>query len=167
MTTEQRVGDVDPLTLPSLPLRENRNLPECPAVYFVLDSENKILYIGKASNLAQRWSSHHRWSQLVQMGDGIRITWLECSELALLPEIESALIKHFSPTLNRTSVPSTPSAKSPTLNIIISETDKERLRQLAVTEKRSMSQLAAIAIQEYLDKHKVPTPNTTEQEGAA
>jgi CopG-like RHH_1 or ribbon-helix-helix domain, RHH_5 len=44
-------------------------------------------------------------------------------------------------------------AKSPTLNVIISEKDKERLKQLAVVEKRSMSQLASIAIQEYLDRY--------------
>ena len=43
-------------------------------------------------------------------------------------------------------------AKSPTLSVIISEEDKERLKRLAMAEKRSVSQLAAIAIQEYLDK---------------
>lgn len=53
-------------------------------------------------------------------------------------------------------------AKSPTLNVIISEEDKERLRRLAVADKRSMSQLAAIAIQEYLDKAEV-----TKEKGAA
>lgn len=53
-------------------------------------------------------------------------------------------------------------AKSPTLNVIISEEDKERLRRLAVADKRSMSQLAAIAIQEYLDKAEV-----TKDKGAA
>ena len=53
-------------------------------------------------------------------------------------------------------------AKSPTLNVIISEEDKERLRRLAVADKRSMSQLAAIAIQEYLDKAEA-----TKEQGAA
>lgn len=57
-------------------------------------------------------------------------------------------------------------AKSPTLNVIISEEDKERLRQLAVAEKRSMSQLAAIAIQEYLDRHQV-FATTNNKEGMA
>lgn len=43
-------------------------------------------------------------------------------------------------------------AKSPNLSVIISQEDKERLKRLAVAEKRSVSQLAAIAIQEYLDR---------------
>lgn len=43
-------------------------------------------------------------------------------------------------------------AKSPNLSVIISQEDKERLKRLAIAEKRSVSQLAAIAIQEYLDK---------------
>jgi predicted transcriptional regulator len=47
-------------------------------------------------------------------------------------------------------------ANSPNLNVIIKEEDKERLKRLAEREKRSMSQLAAIAIQEYLDRHEVP-----------
>lgn len=58
-------------------------------------------------------------------------------------------------------------AKSPTLNVIISEKDKERLKQLAVVEKRSMSQLAAIAIQEYLDRHENQLPTTGSGKGEA
>jgi len=58
-------------------------------------------------------------------------------------------------------------AKSPTLNVIISEKDKERLKRLAVVEKRSMSQLAAIAIQEYLDGHEGSASANPEKEDAA
>ena len=50
-------------------------------------------------------------------------------------------------------------AKSPNLSIIISQEDKERLKRLAVAEKRSVSQLAAIAIQEYLDKAEAKAVN--------
>lgn len=57
-------------------------------------------------------------------------------------------------------------AKSPTLNVIISEKDKERLKLLAAIEKRSMSQLAAIAIEEYLDRHQIPATENTDK-GAA
>lgn len=147
------VEAINPLTLPSLKLQERRSLPECAAVYFVLNSSDDILYIGGTVNLAQRWLAHHRWYQLVEMGDGIRLAWLECSEPALLLEIEAALINHFQPTLNRTPVPvSALSAKSPNLSVIISQEDKEKLKRLAIAEKRSVSQLAAIAIQEYLDK---------------
>jgi len=48
------VEAVNPLTLPSLSLQERRSLPECAAVYFVLNSNDEILYIGGTVNLAQR-----------------------------------------------------------------------------------------------------------------
>jgi hypothetical protein len=35
---------IDPLPLPPLPLSDHKFLPECLAVYFVLDS-NRILYV--------------------------------------------------------------------------------------------------------------------------
>jgi hypothetical protein len=35
---------IDPLSLPPLPLSDHKLLPECLAVYFVLDS-NRILYV--------------------------------------------------------------------------------------------------------------------------
>ncbi|MDF5712069.1 MAG: hypothetical protein PUP90_31450 [Nostoc sp. S4] len=56
-------------------------------------------------------------------------------------------------------------AKSPNLSIIISQEDKERLKRLAVAEKRSVSQLAAIAIQEYLDRAEAKAAN--QDQGAA
>ncbi|OKH32899.1 hypothetical protein FACHB389_18970 [Nostoc calcicola FACHB-389] len=49
--------------------------------------------------------------------------------------------------------------------MIISQEDKERLKRLAVAEKRSVSQLAAIAIQEYLDKAEAKA--ATKDQGAA
>lgn len=58
-------------------------------------------------------------------------------------------------------------AKSPTLNVIISESSKEKLKLLAAIEKRSMSQLAAIAIEEYLDKHQTPAVGNADEGSAA
>ena len=54
---------VDPFTLPSLPLANRSELPNCPAIYFVLNGD-AVLYIGRANNLYQRWAAHHRWNQL-------------------------------------------------------------------------------------------------------
>lgn len=33
-------ADINPLTLPSLPLLERSDLPNCPAVYFVLNGDH-------------------------------------------------------------------------------------------------------------------------------
>lgn len=94
---------VDPLTLPSLPLTNRSELPNCPAIYFVLNGD-AVLYIGRANNLYQRWIAHHRWHQLKVMSGDIRIAWVECSASELLPEMEAALIQHFKPPINRTKV---------------------------------------------------------------
>lgn len=58
-------------------------------------------------------------------------------------------------------------AKSPNLSVIISQEDKERLKRLAVAEKRSVSQLAAMAIQEYLDRVEAKSLANTGKEDAA
>jgi len=46
--------------LPYLSLSQRNSLPECPAVYFAVDSKNRVLYVGKAINLLARWKDHHR-----------------------------------------------------------------------------------------------------------
>ena len=95
---------VNPLTLPSLPLTEKKNLPGLPAIYFALGNSDEILYIGRSKNLAARWNVHHRYTELKTIGN-VRIAWLHCSDESLLSEIEEALIKYFVPPLNRTPNP--------------------------------------------------------------
>lgn len=41
-------------TLPSLPLECRKALPECSGIYFAIDSQGVVQYIGKSSNLRQR-----------------------------------------------------------------------------------------------------------------
>jgi predicted GIY-YIG superfamily endonuclease len=99
--------NIDPLTLPSLPLGERyscgvaspTHLPNCPAIYFVMQGED-ILYIGKTINLVQRWVDHHKWNQLIALGTPVTIAWLECSDKNLLTQVETALIRQFAPKLN-------------------------------------------------------------------
>ena len=95
---------VNPLTLPSLPLTEKQKLPGLPAIYFALGNSDKILYIGRSKNLAARWNVHHRYTELKTIGN-VRIAWLHCGDESLLSEIEEALIKYFVPPLNRTPNP--------------------------------------------------------------
>jgi predicted GIY-YIG superfamily endonuclease len=93
------ITEIDPLALPSLPLGERSHLPNCPAIYFVMQGEH-VLYIGKTINLAQRWVDHHKWNQLIALGTPVKIAWLSCSDKNLLTQIETALIRQFAPELN-------------------------------------------------------------------
>lgn len=92
------------LHLPSVPLSARGELPQCPAVYFILDGST-VLYVGKSVNLAQRWVAHHRLRQVESMARYPRIAWMELGEAALLEEVERALIHHFEPLLNGRVVP--------------------------------------------------------------
>lgn len=94
--------------LPSLSLSQRNSLPESPAVYFAVDSNNRVLYVGKAINLLNRWKSHHRLEQLnrINRRHPIIIACLSCSNnLKLLADTENYFINLYQPLLNRTSVP--------------------------------------------------------------
>ena len=94
--------------LPSLSLSQRNTLPKCPAVYFAVDSENRVLYVGRANNLLARWKDHHRQEQLnrINRRNKIKIAWLICpNELKVLVTTEIYFIELYHPLLNRTPVP--------------------------------------------------------------
>ncbi len=47
---------IDPFKLPTISLSLRKHLPLVCAVYFVLH-DNKVVYVGKATVLRQRWDS--------------------------------------------------------------------------------------------------------------
>lgn len=94
--------------LPSLFLSQKNSLPECPAIYFAVDSKNRVLYVGKAINLLARWKNHHRQEKLnrINRKNKIKIAWLNYpNDLALLANTETYFIEFYQPLLNRTPVP--------------------------------------------------------------
>lgn len=127
----QQFLQIDPLTLPSLPLTERQKFPKIAAVYFAIGLSGAILYIGRSRNLATRWSVHHRYLELKTIGN-VRIAWLHCSNESLLPDIEEALIKHFIPPLNR----------APNQNRQLRQISegREQLVEIIKTSRGSMSQ---------------------------
>ena len=96
-------SEIDFKKLPSVSIKDRKQLPESSCIYFAIDSQDKIQYIGMTVNVKKRWRHHHRFEELEQIG-GIRIVYLEVSEPALLPAIELALIEYFSPFLNDLTV---------------------------------------------------------------
>ncbi len=141
--------NIDPLTLPSLPLKERSSLPSCPAIYFVTASDN-VVYIGKAANLASRWVNHHKWSELTKIDCPVKIAWLECSDDKLLEDIEAALIEQFKPKLNI--------AKCKSSNKEIRGYIPVKLTRLvkiiAAIRDESISDTLTEAIQDWLNKPK-------------
>jgi DNA-binding Xre family transcriptional regulator len=89
------LSTIDPLQLPSVALTDRKQLPQIPCIYFAIDPDNVVQYIGRSVNPRQRWQNHHRQAQLI----GCRIAYMEC-DAALLDEVETALIEWFSPQLN-------------------------------------------------------------------
>lgn len=46
--------EIDPFQLPYVLFNDLNSLPNCAGIYFALDSESIIHYIGKAENLNKR-----------------------------------------------------------------------------------------------------------------
>jgi hypothetical protein len=78
-------------------------LPSEPGLYVVVDSENFVWYVGKASNLQNRWTGrgHHRYPQLVRSHKKLqhRIYWKPVPA-SQLDESEKLYIERFEPELN-------------------------------------------------------------------
>lgn len=97
--------DIDISSLPWLPLEATYAFPNQPAIYFAIDSENVIQYIGMSVNPRTRWKKHHRHDELHKIG-GIKVCYLFVDHPELLREIESALIQWFRPPLNVSGISS-------------------------------------------------------------
>lgn len=91
------------LSLPSVLLSSRFNLPCVSGIYFVLDKDNNLLYLGRSRNINARWQNHHRYSQISGFVD-VKIHWLEIKDIDILPVIESQFIASLNPILNNTSV---------------------------------------------------------------
>ncbi|NET61300.1 MAG: hypothetical protein F6K47_35790 [Symploca sp. SIO2E6] len=94
---------INPLALPSVSLELRSQLPITPSIYFAIDTQGVIQYIGRSVNPKQRWANHHRLNEFNEIG-GIKIAWLEVNDESLLNEIEQALIEYFDPPLNNRAV---------------------------------------------------------------
>ncbi|GGA36932.1 GIY-YIG nuclease family protein [Okeania sp. KiyG1] len=132
---------LNPLQLPSVSLPDRKQLPTCSAIYFAIDASDRILYIGKALNLAARWKSHHRFYKLEEIDkeSPVRLAWKAWNKDDLA-EAEKRLIRIFQPLLNNTKV-ETPTV-IPSEDVLI-EFLKTFSRRLIIfgTELKSSDQL--------------------------
>lgn len=91
--------------LPFVFLSESDQLPDHSGIYFVIDSDNKVLYIGQTKSLVKRWKGHHRKHQFLQITEKsfIKIAWLICA-VEDLTSAESYLINYYRPLYNQTKI---------------------------------------------------------------
>ncbi|WDD30130.1 GIY-YIG nuclease family protein (plasmid) [Nostoc sp. UHCC 0926] len=151
-------------TLWSLPLADRRKLPKYAGIYFVINTNNELLYIGLSkTNLAKRWRNHHQLHHLTTMGDGIYIVWAKFDDITALVKLESGLIKFFQPILNRLPA----SGDKVTVSVIVTKEVHGKLKQLANSKRWSVSQTGAVLIEEGLDRADQENSAPNQHQGAA
>jgi excinuclease UvrABC nuclease subunit len=128
---------IDLMTLPSMPIDRCRELPACAAVYFVLDADGQVLYIGQTGELRTRWTAHHR-RKAYAAAPGARLVWLTISDKDLLLSVEAACIAFFQPRDNGKTIPR---GSGDMRQVTIRFTDDQRdwLEVRAKNEKRSLA----------------------------
>lgn len=92
---------ITPAALPSVSLIDRNRLPSKPCIYFAIDAQGVVQYIGRSANPRKRWRQHHCAPALAEM-ENVRIAYL-LIDADLLHNVELALIEWFNPPLNRPS----------------------------------------------------------------
>ena len=144
------IQSIDVHSLPSVALESRSELPNKSAIYFAIDSQNNIQYIGRSVNLKQRWYGHHRLSQFDTIGN-IRIAYLFMDE-DLLESVEVALIEWFKPLLNNSITGNSSSNTLDTTTIRIRVTAKKHLDQLAKRDRRSILDTLDLLLEKAVKK---------------
>lgn len=146
-----QVADINPLALPSLPLKMRSQLPSLPGIYFVLNG-TEVVYIGKSWSIKSRWDGHHRLPQLREIGKQYSIAWLQY-QFEQLDALEFQLIQALRPRLNGSLVvPAT--APRPKKSEPFKYGDKKERFQFLLTPEAS-TMLDRVAEQMQLTRSEV------------
>lgn len=99
------ISDFNLSNLPYVDLLHREKLPDCSAIYFAIDSQDRVLYVGLSVNLAERWKAHHRLHQLKEIykNSFVRIALLVWTK-SDLSIAEKYFIERYQPLLNGTNV---------------------------------------------------------------
>lgn len=88
------------LCLPWMPMNEKSAFPRRRGIYFAVDENNVIQYIGKAENIKARWQNHEKCRELKKLGT-IKVFYLFISDDKLsLIDIEEKFISYYKPPFN-------------------------------------------------------------------
>lgn len=91
---------------PNVPVEQFDNLPPVPGVYYFYDARGKIIYVGKAVNLAKRIKGHFSNNKANKQKQDFlreihRISYTECATDLMAHILESAEIRRLWPAHNR------------------------------------------------------------------
>lgn len=94
------------LQLPHVLLKSKELLPEDSGIYYVIDENKLIWYIGKAKNIKTRWDgkTHHRILQLGSQKRKVFHIYYEKIPPDQLTQVEKARIEKYKPQLNGSKV---------------------------------------------------------------
>lgn len=147
-------ASLDLSSLPWMPLEVRSAFPKQPAIYFAVDSQGCIQYIGRSINPKRRWAQHHKHDVLAQMGS-VKIVYLFIDAIELLPEIEAALIQWFDPPLNGISSKSADydETKKPK-QFLLTETASSMLDELCKEDGVTRSEFLERAIRSNYESRK-------------
>ena len=102
------LADSHILNLSKVSLETKELLPEYSGIYYVIDENNTVWYIGKAKNIRKRWQGkgHHRIYQLEKQKQKYFSIYYEQVDFSQLDKREQQQIKKYHPHLNNSPVKS-------------------------------------------------------------
>lgn len=100
------IADSVILHLPKVDLSLRQLLPECSGIYYVIDENKQVWYIGKATNINKRWQgkAHHRIYQFIARKQQKFTIYYEQVDRFQLDPVEKQRIQKYNPYLNESSV---------------------------------------------------------------
>jgi excisionase family DNA binding protein len=104
---ENDVRAIDPFSLPFVMMSEMPYLPACGGIYFAIEDDREVVYIGQSVNIRYRWRTHHTQSYLCDLSNlddarRYRLAWLIIEDLEERTSAERAFVRRFRPRLNDT-----------------------------------------------------------------
>lgn len=135
----------------SLPLSQKNQLPNICAVYFILDDNGIVLYVGATQTLKRRLTGSHHRGQAFTDNNATVVQWREVDFRHLANE-EARAIKENCPVLNREMVGYSYKRAAATVDVHVYFPIKvlAELRKCAKINRRSVTAETVVAVEEYV-----------------
>jgi GIY-YIG catalytic domain len=87
-------------------MSEMHYLPTIAGIYFAIEEDEEVAYIGQSLNIRQRWRTHHVQGDLcdltsLESARRVRLAWLAVEDAQERDRLERSFIRKFRPRLNQ------------------------------------------------------------------